>query len=275
MSQKTVVSIQSLACHGKSSLTEALPILSAAGLAVSVLPTTVLSTHTGGFGTPAKTELTPFLKEALKHWFDNNISFDSVYCGYCATTEQLQILQENIGNLCRENGIIIVDPVMGDNGKFFSGITKDFARHMLSLCKKADVIVPNITEACLLCESEYKTDFTENEIRELLLKLYNITSASVVITGVSFDSDAIGAGICENGHITFIYSKKQPQSFHGTGDIFASVLTASLLKGDSLKTAVGTAADFVSRAIEKTVTADFDEKEGIAFEELLSELYLM
>lgn len=272
MKQKKVVSIQSLACHGKCSLTETLPILSAAGFAVSVVPTKVLSTHTGGFGAPATAELTPFIKETLKHWQDNGIKFDGVHCGYCADTEQLQILKDNIGNLCCQEGVIIVDPVMGDNGKFFSGIGKEFVGQMLSLCKKADIIVPNITEACFLCKRDYEENLDQNEIRELLFKLYEITGAKVVITGVSFNSETIGAAICEDENITFIYSKRYPENFHGTGDIFASVLMAQVLKGNGLKTAAKTAADFVSRCIERTASKESFRREGVVFEELLSDL---
>lgn len=271
MQQKTVVSIQSLACHGKCSLTEALPILSAAGLSVSVLPTTVLSTHTGGFGTPATAELTVFLKKALKHWQDNGIKFDGVHCGYCANTEQLKLLEENICYLCREDGVIIVDPVMGDKGKFFSGITEDFVGAMLQLCQKADIIVPNITEACFFCNREYKENLDENEIKELILKLYEITGTRVVITGVSFNSGTIGAAICEDGNTDFVYSKKHPQNFHGTGDIFVSVLMARILKGEDLKTAAKTAADFVSLSIERTASQKSSECDGVYFEGLLSE----
>lgn len=269
MPQKSVVTIQSLACHGKCSITEALPILSSHGLAVSVLPTTVLSTHTGGFGTPVKAEMADFLMETLSHWKENQITFDAVYTGYCSRVEQVRLIEENLDWLCRKNGIVVVDPVMGDNGKLFSGIGEDFSEAMLQLCKKADVIVPNLTEACLLCGIEYKEGFSQEEIKTLLFELQKITNTAVVITGVSFDDDTIGAAVCANNNVDFVFSKRQEQNFHGAGDIFASVVTAGLLKGDNLKTAVKKGVDFVSKAIEKTISTFFIERDGITFEELL------
>lgn len=270
MNQKTVLTVQSLACHGKCAITEALPILTACGFAASVLPTVLLSTHTGGFGTPSRLDINGFFEGALKHWCENYIRFDGIGLGYFSNPSQIQTMAENLTYLKKPQGFVLVDPVMGDNGRFFSGIDRDFISGMLSLCKLADVIVPNITEACLLCGSEYKEIFSESEIKELILGLYGIVNTSVVITGVSFDKDTIGAALGEKGEVSFVFSKKQPHNFHGTGDIFAAVVLARLLKGDALTAAVKAAADFVSKSIEKTVSFDFDERNGVNFEELLT-----
>ena len=266
MPQKKVVSIQSLGCHGKCSLTEAMPILSAAGFSVSVLPTTLLSTHTGGFGKPAAAELSDFLKDTLIHWQNNGIGFDCVYCGYFANKEQLKLIKENLNKLCCEKGKIIVDPVMGDNGRFFSGITKDFTEDMLNLCKSADIILPNITEACFLSDTKYTGENIDKKRAELILRrLFEKTQTKIVLTGIDFGNQVANA-VFDGENIEFIESEKIPVKYHGTGDIFASVLTAAILHNFSLCDSVKIAGDFVSEALRITQLSEEAERNGVEFE---------
>ena len=269
MSQKTVLAIEDMTCFGKCSLTEALPVISAAGISLSVLPTALFSTHTGGYGSPETADLSGFLKPAINHWVENKITFDGVYCGYFSEISQIEIIKENIKTLCKRDGIIIVDPVMGDGGKLYNGITADFPEKMLCLCRMADVIVPNVTEACLLCGTDYKENYDEEFICELANRLHEMTGADVVITGVETIPKKIGVAVLSNGEYSLLQKEKTEGKFHGTGDIFASLLTAELINGENLKTAAEKCAEFVSLCIKETVNENIDERQGLCFEKAL------
>ncbi len=271
MAQKTALSVQSLACHGKCSLTEALPVISACGISLSVLPTVLLSTHTGGFTAPQKIDTTEFLKNTVKHYRAEKIEFDGVYTGYFADKEQIELFVNEIDSIKKDNAIVLVDPVLGDNGKFFSGIDDSFLNSMLKLCSVADVILPNITEAYLLCGEDYKENASEDELLSLAVKLYNLTKAKVVITGVK-KGNKIGALIFDGDNAELVLNTKKSAHFHGTGDIFASVVFAGLLKGKTLKQSVGKAEKFISKSLSKTVSCNVVERNGIEFESNLKEL---
>ena len=273
MARIKALSVQSLSGFGKCSLTEALPVISACGISLSVLPTVLLSTHTGGFSTPKRLDTTEFLKDAIEHYKAENIKFGGIYTGYFAETSQIEYLTNQIDNITEENRLVLVDPVLGDKGKFFSGITEEFLEKMLDLCKKADVILPNITESYLLCNEEYKEKPTEGELLNLAVKLYNITKAKVIITGVE-KVNKIGALIFDGENGEFVYSKKVSAHFHGTGDIFSSVVFSLLLRGKTLSRAVLMAEKFILKAINKTVSNNTQENEGIDFEGCLKYLML-
>ncbi len=268
MTQKTALSVQSLACHGKCSLTEALPIISANGISLSVLPTVVLSTHTGGFGTPERLEVDDFFQNTLKHFKRENIRFDGIYTGYFGTAAQIEDFLSEIQVIKKENATVLVDPVLGDNGKLFNGITEDFIESMLKLCKAADVITPNLTEAQLLCSEGYCENLSTKDIINLSLKLYNLTKARIIITGIE-NKNKIGVSVFDGETIKFIYTKKQSGHFHGTGDAFSAMLFACILKGCSLKKSVKTSISFVSNAIKKTLSCNFAERDGLLFEKEL------
>ena len=262
MAQKTALSVQSLACHGKCSLTEALPIISANGISLSVLPTVMLSTHTGGFGIPERLNVSDFFYNTLKHFKKESVGFDGIYTGYFASAEQIDIFAEEIFNFKNENAIVLVDPVLGNNGKLFDGLSENFAESMLKLCKLADVITPNLTEAQLLCGESYRVNLGEKDIISLSLKLYDLTKACVIIPG-NENKNKIGASVFDGEKIKFIHTKKQNGHFHGTGDIFSSIVFARLLKGSSVENAVNKAVCFISKTIKKTVSA---ERDGLEFE---------
>ena len=266
--QKTALSVQSLACHGKCSLSEALPLISSLGISLSVLPTILLSTHTGGFGKPQKLETTDFLTNAIEHFKKENLCFDGIYTGYFGDLEQIVNFTNEIDAIKAEKSLVLVDPVLGDNGKLFSGITNDFAKEMLNLCKKADIITPNLTEAFLLCGEEYDEDANTDKIISLAVKLYNITKAKVIITGIE-RGKKIGALVFDSENCCEIYSKKISQNFHGTGDIFASLVFGLILKGVPIKKAVKKASAFIGKAIKKTINDNIPERNGLNFEKLL------
>ena len=266
MSQKSVAAIPDISGFGRCSLTVALPIISAMGVKTSVIPTAVLSTHTGGFIGNTYHDLTADIEPMALHWKKQGITFDAIYTGYLCSASQVYSVISAIEHIRQKNTLLIVDPVMGDNGKAYQGFDNSFPDFMLNLCKKADIITPNITEACLLSKTDFKSDYDEKYITDLLHRLHNQTGAKVVLTGVSFDSKKIGAAIFDGDEISYVFAEKQPHAFHSTGDIFASVLTAAILKGRSLKASAQIAVSFISLCIKKTIEDGTDPRFGVNFE---------
>ena len=177
---KRIVTIQDISCFGKCSLTVAHPILCAMGLETAVIPTAVLSTHTYQFKDYTFRDLTSDIPAIATHWKSLNLQFNGIYTGYLGSTEQVQIVSDFFDTFRNEHTSIIVDPVMGDAGKLYAGFTADFVQKMKALCKKADIIAPNMTEAALLLDRPYRTDYTEAEIQELLKKLTDLGAPTVV-----------------------------------------------------------------------------------------------
>ncbi len=271
MAQKTALSVQSLACHGKCALTEALPIISACGISLSVLPTALLSTHTGGFGEPERVEITEFLKKSLEHFKKENIRFDGIATGYFSDKIQISTLLENWDSLINENGFVLVDPVLGDKGKIFSGLNEDLAEEMVKLCQKATVITPNLTEAYMLLGENYCQNPSDNAIIDLCLKLYDKTKAQIVITGIERENKILSA-VFNGEKLCFVSSKRARGSFHGTGDIFSAVVFALSLRGMNLNRAVKKAMQFIYKSVKNTLLTNGDERNGISFEQLLKNI---
>lgn len=268
--QKRALAAQDVSCVGKCSLTVALPVLSAAGVETSVLPTAVLSTHTGGFGKPAVRDLTADLEAITAHWKSVGLTFDALYTGYLASAaqvEQMLALFDGFG----ENALRLVDPVMGDHGRLYSGFSPDFPAQMARLCERAQVIVPNFTEAALLLDEPYaEGPYTQEAVTALLERLSGRFGCSVVLTGVWLEEGEIGAAALdrESGRVTFALTPRVPGQFHGTGDLFASALLAALLAERSLGQAAGVAAHFTAEAIRKTDLTR-DRRLGVRFEAAL------
>ncbi len=268
MTQKNALSVQSLACHGKCSLSEALPIISSFGISVSVLPTVLLSTHTGGFGKPQKLDTTEFFGNTMEHFKEQNISFDGIQTGYFSDKSQIELFRKNLSFLKKQKGILLVDPVLGDKGSLFKGLSEDLFEEMLKLCQIADVITPNLTEAYLLSGTEYTENPTDEDIIDLCLNLYDKTKAQVIITGIERNKKI--ATVIYNGEkIKYIYCKRINKHFHGAGDIFSSYLFALLLKGKKLEKAAKKSTKFILKAIKNTIKQKSDEKNGISFEGLM------
>ncbi len=264
-----VLTIQDLSCLGQCSAAVALPILSACGCEACLLPTMVLSTHTGGLGTPARMELTQLLLPACEHWYSQGLTFDGIYVGYLGTAGQVALVQEMIPKLLAPGGLVIVDPAMADHGRLYSGLDEAYAAEMAKLCSQADVILPNMTEACMLCSVPYEP---QADTQRLLEKLQDVYGNSVVLTGVVRQPGKIGAAVFENGKICYTCHEKLPGSYHGTGDMFASVLVGQLLRGASLAQAAEKAGEFVQVAIEKTLESPAHGY-GVKFEKVLSMLW--
>ncbi len=267
MSQKSVAAIHDISGFGRCSLTVALPLLSAIGIKTSVIPTAVLSTHTGGFKGNTFHDLTADIEPIAKHWKTEGLTFDAIYTGYLCSPAQVNSVISALNHISDDNTLIVVDPVMGDNGYSYSGFGRSFPSYMLRLCQRADIITPNITEACMLAGMPYKESGYDKEyIEQLLKKLYGLTNAKIVLTGISFEEKKIGSAIFEDGEITYVFADKQSKSYHSTGDIFASVLTGAVLGGRSLKSSAQIAVNFVSLCIKQTIKDKTDARFGVNFE---------
>ena len=267
--QKRVAAVHDISGFGKCSLTVALPILSAAGVETAVVPTAVLSTHTGGFTGFTYRDLTEDIRPFMHHWQSLDLRFDAIYSGFLGSFEQVELLGEFFDAFRRPDNVILVDPVMADNGELYKIFTPDFARAMQTLCRQADIIVPNITEACLLVDRPYEEGpYTEDYIRSLLRRLSDIGPERIVLTGVYFDSLRLGAATCERttGETAFLLADRIPGYYHGTGDVFGSALLAALLNGFDLPEATQVAVRFTVAAIRRTRDAETDIRFGVDFE---------
>ncbi len=270
---KRIVTIQDISCFGKCSLTVALPVISACSVEACPIPTAVLSTHTGGFKGFTINDLTKEIPPIAEHWKTLDLDFDGIYTGYLGSPEQLKIVSDFIDDFKKEDTIVFVDPVMGDHGKLYAGFDETFPQKMISLIKKADVIAPNITEAAYLLGEKYREDFSDDEIKEMMVKLASFGAETVIITGVR-RGDKLGVFAYESKkeRFTEYFKERIHDTFHGTGDVFASVCSSMLVKGYPVEEAVKIATDFVVQCILNTV----DDKEkhwySVKFEECLSAL---
>ncbi len=273
--QKRVAAIHDISCFGRCSLTVALPIISAVGIETSVVPTAVLSTHTGGFSGFTYRDLTDDILPIADHWQSLNLAFDALYTGFLGSFKQIDIIEELFGRFKTKDNVILVDPVMADNGKLYAIFPDDFPQGMRKLCAKADTIVPNLTEASLLLGQPYREGPYEDEyIENILVSLSELGPKQVVLTGVFFDDDRLGAAAYDRrtDEITYALADKIPGYYHGTGDVFASVLLAALLKGNSLAHAAQIAVDFTVGSIKRTQQAMTDVRYGVNFEQGLLKL---
>ena len=250
MNYKRILTIQDISCVGQCSMTVALPILSACGHETCILPTAVLSTHTGGFGKPVVQHLC--VDGMWRHWKEQGIRFDAILVGYLGSVSAIEMVSEILDEMMTPDGIAIVDPAMADHGKLYSGLDDTYAAAMQKLCEKADIMIPNITEAAMMAEMEYRAEFDEAYVRELFSKL---GGRDVVLTGVGFTPDQTGAAVRRGGEVSLIHSPKVNKSFSGTGDMFAACFTGALMQGKTLEEAANLACEFLLRSIEATVAA--------------------
>lgn len=272
MAYKKILTIQDISCVGQCSLTVALPILSACGTETCVLPSAVLSTHTAGFKDYTFRDLTDDMPLIQKHWISEGILFDGIYTGYLGSEKQIEYVSGIIDTTRKENAIVVVDPAMADNGKLYPAFGESYVEAMKHLCfEKADVIVPNITEACMLTNSEYKEKYDESYIHDLMKKLSHAGAKTIVMTGVGYSEDKTGVAISENGGFEYYSHPRTDKSCHGTGDVFASAFTGALMNGKDMYSAVKIAADFTLSCIKHTID-DESHWYGVKFEKALPEL---
>lgn len=271
MAYKRILTIQDISCLGQCSLTVALPILSACGLETCVLPSAVLSTHTGGFTGFTFTDLTEDMPAIQKHWEKENIKFDAFYTGYLGSEKQIEYVKNIFAATGNTGSLKIVDPAMADNGKLYVGFDAAFVEAMKVLCNSADIILPNITEACMLTGTEYKETYDEAYIDELLKALNKDSEKTIILTGVSYNAETTGVVVYKNSEKSYYTHKKIANGCHGTGDIFASAFSGALVRGKSEYDAAKIAADYTVACIEETIT-DESHWYGAKFEPVLGKL---
>ena len=266
------MAVHDISCIGRCSLTVALPILSAAGIETSVIPTAVLSTHTGEFSGYTFRDLTDDIAPICEHWKSLGIGAKAIYTGYLGSYHQLEIVERLISDFKCEDTFVLIDPVMGDAGKLYSRIDEKFIGGMKKLCSMADMIVPNITEAAMLTGSEYiARGYDENYIKNLLKKLSLLGPRYSVLSGVSFESGKNGSAAYdrEKDEYSFFFSEHIDGFYYGTGDIFASTLLGAVLNGKTVSQAIEIAVDFTIGAIKRTYEAKTDKRYGVLFEKEL------
>lgn len=271
MSYKKILTIQDISCVGQCSLTVALPILSACGLETCVLPSAVLSTHTAGFSGYTFRDLTEDMPSIKEHWLKEGIQFDSIYTGYLGSTKQIEYVEDIFASTASENCVKIVDPAMADNGNLYPGFDEAFVEAMKGLCKVADYVIPNITEACFLTGVEYKETYDRAYIDELLEKLIALGCKNIIFTGISYAEGKTGVVVLENGEYSYYEHDKLGKGCHGTGDVYASAFVGAFMRGKSAYEAAKIAADYAVECIKETAKLD-NHWYGAAFEPVLGKL---
>ena len=271
--EKKILTVQDVSCVGQCSTTVALPILSACGLETAILPTGVLSTHTADFVGFTVLSMTGEMGKIMKHWKKEGITFDGVYTGYILP-DQVALIRE----LCSDynKGLKIIDPVLGDNGKFYFGFDEKFAKEMLLLCNNADVILPNLSEAAfLLGEKPVLSGYDEKFIEKIVKRLSDKTKAkNVVLTGVSFDESLLGVAVYSQKErsVNYYFAERIPQNIHGTGDIYSSAFVGAYLNGKTLFESAKIAVDYTVRCIKSTYPEYQKHPYGVFFERQLPSL---
>ena len=271
MAYKKILTIQDISCLGQCSLTVALPVISACGVETCVLPSAVLSTHTGGFTGYTFRDLTEDMPAIKDHWVKENITFDAIYTGYLGSTKQIDYVADIFDATAAAGCVKVVDPAMADNGKLYPGFDDAFVAAMKGLCAKADYLVPNLTEACFLTDTEYKTQYDQAYIQGILDKLTALGCKNVIFTGVSYAPGKTGVVVYENGQYSYYEHTLLPNSCHGTGDIYASAFVGSLMRDKSAYDAAKIAADYVVECIRETAKLP-NHWYGAAFEPVLGKL---
>ncbi|NLU23580.1 MAG: pyridoxamine kinase [Clostridiales bacterium] len=264
---KRVVSIQDISCLGKCSLTVALPVISAMGVECAILPTAVLSTHTM-FPDFTCRDLSDEMLPIARHWKRQRVAFDAICTGFLASPEQIDHVCAFVDLFKTENNLLLVDPAMADQGKLYPTFDRAFPAVMARLCTRADVILPNLTEACLLTGTDYQTTYDEAYIRALLKKLTDLGAKQAALTGISFTPDKLGVMAYDAGKDAYFsyFNQRIPAHFHGTGDLFAAACTGALMNGKTLEEALALAVDFTLETIRKTAENERASWYGVEFE---------
>ncbi|MBR3602113.1 MAG: pyridoxamine kinase [Lachnospiraceae bacterium] len=266
--QKKIAIINDLAGYGKCALTVSIPIISSMRVAACPIPTSVFSNHTGYPSFHFK-DLTDEMIPYMEQWKKLNFSFDGIISGYLGSKEQIDIVADFIKDFKKENTCVIIDPIMGDHGKTYSAYTSEMCLKMKELVKYADVLTPNITEACILTDTPYKNSWQRKEIIEIAEKLSSAGPSKVVITGINQKTYITNLCFVRDEEPVFISTHRIGTGRHGTGDIFTSMIASDAVNGVEFKESVRKAAHFIKKCIQHSIDLGVPEPEGVVFEELL------
>lgn len=271
---KRVAAVHDMSGFGRVSLTVIIPILSSMGIQVCPLPTAILSTHSQYEGFEF-VDLTPNMQPIINHWKQLKLRFDAIYSGFLGSAAQIDIVARFIDDFRDEKVMVVVDPVLGDNGKRYTPISEDMVTEMQMLVKKADIITPNLTEVFLLLNEPYSSKITNEQIRSYLLRLAEMGPKIVMITSIPATDEQHTSVIAynrEDGRFWKVSCSYLPAAFPGTGDTFASVIVGSILQGDSLPIALDRAVNFASLGVRATFGYPGKPLEGILLERILPSL---
>ncbi|MGT2907574.1 pyridoxamine kinase [Streptococcus dentiloxodontae] len=270
---KRIIAANDLVGLGKVALTSMLPILAACGIEVSPLPTVILSSHTGGFDHLYAEEFTKGMSASLFQWEQLKIPFNGVVTGYLKNINQAKLL----GNYAKKHSLpLVVDPIMGDDGKLYSGFNADHVKVLKELCQSAELILPNLTEAAFLTETEFLAEeYSQEQVEELLHRLADLGAKHVILTGISFSSEKIGVAYlnAKTNTINYAMSLRYPEHFFGTGDLLTAIVTAVYFQGISLADGIPLALSFLDRTMETTRKNQSDLRLGLLYEEHLGYLF--
>ena len=267
---KRIITVQDISCVGRCSLTVALPIISAAGVEAGVLPTAVLSTHTM-FPKFTFCDLTDEIEKISETFKELDIDFDAIYTGYLGSFRQLELVSQMIDLHKTDKCAVVIDPAMADNGVLYKGFTPEFAKAMAKLAGKADLVIPNLTEACFMLDIPYTAEYDETYIRDLLKKLTALGAKRAALTGISFEKGKLGVYAYDSTTDSYFsyFNEHLPVAYHGTGDIFASATLGAMMRGHSVESALMVAVDFTLECIKLTMADENRRTYGVNFEEAL------
>ena len=267
---KKVLTMQDVSCYGQCSTTVALPIISAWGYETAILPSAILSTHTSGFKNFTVHDLSNEIPKIINHWKNEGIKYDAFYVGYLGEVGHVDLVLQIKKELLNEDGFFVLDPVMGDNGKLYPAFNMTYVKAIRRLVKEADIILPNLTEACFLTGIEYQEEYDEAYIKNVIDKLIELGAKKIVLTGIAYEKEATGVFVYDgNGYHHFVHPKIS-KSYHGTGDVYASTFLGAYLGHHDLMKSAITAAEFVVEAIKNTL-GDPNHNYGVKFEPLLAD----
>lgn len=274
MAYNKVLTIQDISCVGQCSLTVALPILSACGQETCILPSAVLSTHTAGFHDYTFRDLTDDIPFISEHWKKENIKFDCIYTGYLGSTKQIDYVKDILNTLGTKQCLKVIDPAMADNGSLYPAFNQCYVEAMKELCKNADILLPNITEACFLADYPYLENYQQEDIETLLKELSKLCNKTIVLTGVSYREGYTGIVVYQNDQMNYYEHKKFEKGCHGTGDVYAASFVGALMNQKTVYEAAKIAGDYTYKCIENT-QGDTSHWYGVKFETALLDLIEM
>lgn len=272
-SVRRVAAIHDLSGFGRSSLSVVIPILSTMEVQVCSLPTAVLSTHTV-YPKYCFIDLTEYMEEFMRHWKKLKIEFDCIYSGFLGSPRQIEIISRFIDEFSANSPLVVIDPVMGDNGRLYATMGPEMVAEMKGFIRKADIITPNFTEAAYLLDEPYNPNLTEEEVKTWLVRLADMGPDKVIITSApSPEGDKYTSVMAYDKtedafwKVCCVYI---PANFPGTGDAFTSVIVGSLLQGDGLPMALDRGVQFITAAIQASIGSP--EHEGVLLERVLDNL---
>lgn len=273
---KRVAAIHDLSGFGRISLAVVIPILSTMGLQVCSLPTAILSTPTGGFKNYKFIDLTEHMEEYIKHWKELSLKFEGIYTGFLGSSRQIDIISKFIKGFSKEGTLVVIDPVMGDEGKLYGTMDEEMVQKMRKYIGLAHIITPNFTEAARLLNKPYQLEITEKEIKDWLVNLAQMGPQIVIISSVPESNLSKNTSVIaynkEDGRFWKVKCEYIPAYYPGAGDIFTSVITGSILQGDSLPIALDRGVQFITAGIRASYGYSYPQREGIVLEKVLPNL---